>query len=54
MAPVTRSTYQVAQREFMSRFYVQLHHGHIAVESRMGEGSRFIVRLPKDPAAARS
>ncbi len=28
---------------------VDLHHGRIAVESRLGQGSRFEVRLPRDP-----
>jgi signal transduction histidine kinase len=28
---------------------VDMHHGSIAVESRAGEGSRFVVELPKDP-----
>jgi len=26
-----------------------MHHGAIAVESRMGRGSRFVVTLPRDP-----
>ena len=28
---------------------VDMHHGSIAVESRVGEGSRFVVELPRDP-----
>jgi signal transduction histidine kinase len=28
---------------------VDMHHGAIAVESRMGRGSRFVVTLPRDP-----
>ncbi len=28
---------------------VDMHHGSIAVESRVGQGSRFVVRLPRDP-----
>jgi signal transduction histidine kinase len=28
---------------------VDMHHGRVAVESRVGGGSRFVVRLPRDP-----
>ena len=28
---------------------VDMHHGSIAVESRVGQGSRFVIELPKDP-----
>ena len=28
---------------------VDMHHGTIAVESRVGQGSRFVVTLPRDP-----
>ena len=31
---------------------VDMHHGTIAVESRIGRGSRFTVKLPRDPRAA--
>ena len=31
----------------IARDIVELHHGHIWVESRVGQGSRFIVKLPK-------
>lgn len=31
---------------------VDMHHGAIAVESRVGRGSRFVVTLPKDPRLA--
>ena len=30
---------------------VDMHHGSLAVESRIGHGSRFVVDLPKDPRA---
>ena len=30
---------------------VDMHHGAVAVESRVGEGSRFIITLPADPRA---
>ena len=31
------------------RSIVDMHHGTIAVESRVGAGSRFVVTLPRDP-----
>ena len=31
---------------------VDMHHGSIVVESRVGQGSRFVVELPKDPRDA--
>jgi two-component system NtrC family sensor kinase len=30
---------------------IEKHHGHIAVESKEGEGTRFIIRMPYDPHA---
>jgi signal transduction histidine kinase len=33
---------------------VDMHHGTLAVESRLGKGSRFIVSLPRDPREAMS
>ena len=37
----------------IARDLVDLHHGHVWVESRPGQGSRFIVRLPKAPEPPR-
>ncbi|MBI4342662.1 MAG: HAMP domain-containing histidine kinase [Candidatus Omnitrophica bacterium] len=33
----------------IARDLVDLHHGHIWVESQPGQGSRFVIRLPKTP-----
>ncbi len=33
----------------IAKSIVDLHHGTIAVESRVGDGSRFVVTLPRDP-----
>jgi signal transduction histidine kinase len=33
----------------IAKSIVDMHHGTIAVESRVGEGSRFVVTLPRDP-----
>ena len=34
------------------RSIVDMHHGSIAVDSRLGTGARFTVTLPRDPRAA--
>ena len=36
----------------IARDIVELHHGHVWVESRVGQGSRFIVTLPARPSAS--
>jgi two-component system OmpR family sensor kinase len=36
---------------YLVKMVIDLHRGEVAVESREGEGSRFIVRLPSNPAA---
>ena len=36
---------------YLVKMAVELHHGRVEVESKEGEGSRFTVRLPRQPAA---
>ncbi len=35
------------------RYFVELHHGQIWVESKLNEGSKFIFWIPKEPAASK-
>jgi len=37
---------------FLVKAVIDLHHGAVAVDSREGEGTRFTVRLPRDPGPA--
>jgi two-component system, OmpR family, sensor kinase len=39
---------------YLVKMAVELHHGHVDVESKEGEGSRFSVRLPRRPASLNS
>ncbi|HUP58094.1 MAG TPA: sensor histidine kinase, partial [Bdellovibrionota bacterium] len=37
---------------YIARQIVELHHGSISVQSELGQGATFLVRLPLDPAEA--